>query len=594
MFNALWTDEEWRAAMSAADINDLPDSDFAYIEPGGEKDDEGKTTPRRLRHYPVHDEAHARNAYARASTAIAGDDEDAKAIAEKAMPKIRAAARKFGVTLAEDEQKSAKWAAEHRSGPSYEDLRDLLSTAVAEKFCPDPDDYAWVEDFSDEWVVYCQNGGSYQAPYAVDGTTVTLGEATPVRTQTTYVPVESKSAETAAETRDGGCSCCATCNAECDGMCCEACSIPTARSARYRTKKPRHRSGPAVGIEVRHFSAEGLEVRSPSDGSDTIEVVGSPIVYNAAYKVRGLFRDFEETMLPGVASAILGTVDCRFLENHEGRPHARSTAGTLIFADTPDKLTFTARMDARRQDSTDLALAIEHGDVTQMSCGFIVAPGGDDWNKAENERQVSRFADLLDVSAVTYPCSPTTDIAVAQRMMLSVPVESRAQVRRMWAFSRDLREGKPVDAETAQVLAAGLEALCAADENRAAPTAADAKVTSALKTAHQAMHDLVQAQTTDPDNGTDPADEEVWGHIRAAAASLTKASIAQSKDNAPEAEAADGGPDGTQNAPDPSPASAQDGTGSRSADPEEERRHLALELQLVATRRRRRGALTPQ
>ncbi len=33
-------------------INDLPDSAFAYIEPGGEKDAEGKTKPRSLRHFP--------------------------------------------------------------------------------------------------------------------------------------------------------------------------------------------------------------------------------------------------------------------------------------------------------------------------------------------------------------------------------------------------------------------------------------------------------------------------------------------------------------------------------------------------------------
>jgi len=36
--------------------NDLPDSSFAYIEPGGKKDSEGKTTPRGLRHFPYKDE----------------------------------------------------------------------------------------------------------------------------------------------------------------------------------------------------------------------------------------------------------------------------------------------------------------------------------------------------------------------------------------------------------------------------------------------------------------------------------------------------------------------------------------------------------
>lgn len=52
-------------------INSLPDSCFAYIEPGGTKDGEGKTVPRRLRHLPYKDEngkidlPHLRNALAR-------------------------------------------------------------------------------------------------------------------------------------------------------------------------------------------------------------------------------------------------------------------------------------------------------------------------------------------------------------------------------------------------------------------------------------------------------------------------------------------------------------------------------------------------
>lgn len=63
--------EELKAEQSAATQNDLPDSAFAYIEPGGEKDSEGKTVPRSLRHYPHHnasggiDLPHLRNALAR-------------------------------------------------------------------------------------------------------------------------------------------------------------------------------------------------------------------------------------------------------------------------------------------------------------------------------------------------------------------------------------------------------------------------------------------------------------------------------------------------------------------------------------------------
>jgi HK97 family phage prohead protease len=81
-----------RAEMATASINDLPDSDFAYIEPGGSKDGSGRTTPRSLRHFPVHDKAHVQNALGRAPQSPFGD---------KAMPKIKAAAKKFGVDVAD-------------------------------------------------------------------------------------------------------------------------------------------------------------------------------------------------------------------------------------------------------------------------------------------------------------------------------------------------------------------------------------------------------------------------------------------------------------------------------------------------------------
>lgn len=83
------------AEMSSAAINDLPDSAFAHIEPGGQKDASGKTTPRSKRHFPVHDEAHTRNALSRAPQSPFG---------KPAMPKILAAARKFKIKVGGDQR----------------------------------------------------------------------------------------------------------------------------------------------------------------------------------------------------------------------------------------------------------------------------------------------------------------------------------------------------------------------------------------------------------------------------------------------------------------------------------------------------------
>lgn len=76
------------AAMKTSSINDLPDSAFAYIEPGGKKDSEGKTTPRSLRHFPIHDASHVRNALARLSQSSYGP---------KAKSKVVSAAKRFGI-----------------------------------------------------------------------------------------------------------------------------------------------------------------------------------------------------------------------------------------------------------------------------------------------------------------------------------------------------------------------------------------------------------------------------------------------------------------------------------------------------------------
>ena len=229
-------------------------------------------------------------------------------------------------------------------------------------------------------------------------------------------------------------------------------------------KKPRHRSGPAIASEFRRFSAEGLEVRSASDGSDAIEVAGFPIVYNSPYSVRDMFGEFSETMAPGVATnAIAAGADVRFLFNHDGLPLARSISGTLSLADTATRLGFTARLDARQQLATDLSVAIERGDVNQMSCGFVVAD--DRWSDDYTERTIFRFDKLLDVSAVTYPASPTTSIELAQRAMCAAPVESRSRLRKVWAISKQVRDGQTVTADNAGMLVRALEALHEADDS---------------------------------------------------------------------------------------------------------------------------------
>lgn len=80
---------EWTAAY----VNDLPDSSFAYIESGGTKED-GKTVPRSLRHFPIKDaQGKADPAHVRAALSRLPQSE----FEGKARPKVEAAARSLGI-----------------------------------------------------------------------------------------------------------------------------------------------------------------------------------------------------------------------------------------------------------------------------------------------------------------------------------------------------------------------------------------------------------------------------------------------------------------------------------------------------------------
>src|SRR5262249_17872105 len=110
------------AVWTAAYVNNLPDSSFAYISPGGSKDSDGKTTPRSLRHLPFKDSSgkvdadHLRNALARLPQTQISSSAKASALA-----KLKSASKGAGVNVSE-----AVW-----TGASVDDLPDSAFAYIA-------------------------------------------------------------------------------------------------------------------------------------------------------------------------------------------------------------------------------------------------------------------------------------------------------------------------------------------------------------------------------------------------------------------------------------------------------------------------------
>jgi hypothetical protein len=118
------------AQMPTADQNDLPDSAFALVQPGGTKDSSGKTVPRSLRHLPIHDEPHVRNALSRLPQSDLSDTEKAQA-----KTKIMAAAKRMGVHTGDGNDRSLfadEEIREMRINSCYKDLDLRLEVRSAD------------------------------------------------------------------------------------------------------------------------------------------------------------------------------------------------------------------------------------------------------------------------------------------------------------------------------------------------------------------------------------------------------------------------------------------------------------------------------
>lgn len=137
---------------------------------------------------------------------------------------------------------------------------------------------------------------------------------------------------------------------------------------------------------------------------------GHAALFNVLSEDLGGFR---EQILPGAFAEALPRDDVRFLINHEGMPLARNRSKTLRLMEDSRGLAFEADPDPEDPDWVRLLRKLDRGDISQMSFSFRVMPGGQDWAKDDEGRNIRTLKKLrlFDVSAVTYPAYLQTDVA---------------------------------------------------------------------------------------------------------------------------------------------------------------------------------------
>ncbi len=153
---------------------------------------------------------------------------------------------------------------------------------------------------------------------------------------------------------------------------------------------------------------DALRVETREDGKRRI--VGHAAVFNQLSEDLGGFR---EQIAPGAFADAIKTDDVRALFNHNpDHVLGRNMAGTLQLSE--DSRGLAIEIDPPdTQLARDLLVSMERGDINQMSFGFSVRPNGQNWAKDDSGQVVRTLTKvrLFDVSPVTFPAYPQTDVA---------------------------------------------------------------------------------------------------------------------------------------------------------------------------------------
>ena len=125
--------------------------------------------------------------------------------------------------------------------------------------------------------------------------------------------------------------------------------------------------------------------------------------------------------------------DVVFRVDHEGPVYARTSAGSVEL--WTDEHGLAQRTDlGRTQRAKDLFYDIAAGNYPKMSFAFSVAE--DHFDRATHTRVIDRIAKVYDVSPVSFPANPTTELSVSTRDYFDGVIEME-QAERLEAEARE-------------------------------------------------------------------------------------------------------------------------------------------------------------
>lgn len=173
--------------------------------------------------------------------------------------------------------------------------------------------------------------------------------------------------------------------------------------------------------EIRHLT-NNIEVRNDEESEDNI-IVGYSLKFNRWSEDLG---GFKEIISPGALEGA-DMSDVRALIDHmPTNIIGRNTAGSLKLEVDDIGLKFRCKLP-NTSYARDLMENIRNGNINQCSFAFKVEDEEIDYDEETDmfTRTVKKFAEILDVSVVTYPAYRDTDVAPAVRSINKIKDEAQ-------------------------------------------------------------------------------------------------------------------------------------------------------------------------
>lgn len=146
--------------------------------------------------------------------------------------------------------------------------------------------------------------------------------------------------------------------------------------------------------------------------------------------------DYNERIEPGAFDEA-DMSDVVFRVDHEGPVYARASAGTLTVGVDEHGLHQVTDL-SKTQRSRDLFEDIAVGNYPQMSFAFTVAE--DHYDADTRTRVIDRIAKVFDVSPVTWPANPTTELHIRDYFNGAIEAEKAAEAERLAAEEERRRD----------------------------------------------------------------------------------------------------------------------------------------------------------